>query len=65
MQRQHALDQQLAKDELSTTSSLLDTDPDMALEDVIDMQDLQLQDFTEKTSSFRLGQTNHKISEAG
>lgn len=55
MQRQHALDQQQAKDELSTTSSLLDTDPDMALEDVIDMQDLQLQDFTEKTSSFRLG----------
>lgn len=42
MQRQHALGQQQAKDELSTTSSLLDTDPDMALEDVIDMQDLQL-----------------------
>lgn len=36
MQRQHALDKQ-AKDELSTTSSLLDTDPDMALEDEIDM----------------------------
>lgn len=53
------------EDEMSTQSSLLHTDPDMALEDVIDMHDLQLVEYTDKTSQFRLGQTNHKINEAG
>jgi len=50
---------------MSTKSSLLHTDPDMALEDIIDMQDLEIAEMTEKTSMFRLGQTNHKINEAG
>ena len=37
----------------------------MALEDVIDMHDIQLAEYAEKTGNFRLGQTNHKINEAG
>jgi hypothetical protein len=49
----------------STRSSLLGTDPDMALEDVIDMHDVELAEYAEKTGNFRLGQTNHKINEAG
>lgn len=46
-------------------SSLLHTDSDIALEDVIDLKQMELDEYSEKTSMFRLGQTNHKINEAG
>lgn len=46
-------------------SSLLHTDSDMALEDIIDFKTMDLDEYNEKTSMFRLGQTNHKINEVG
>jgi hypothetical protein len=52
-------------DVASNASSMMHTDPDMQLEDVIDNHEMQLSEYAEKTSNFRLGQTNHKINEAG
>ncbi len=53
-------------DLLSTQNgSLLHTDSDMELEDEIEMQELVIQEYNEKTSVFRFGTTNHKINEAG
>ena len=42
-------------------SDLLDTDDDMGIEDAIDTLDFTLLDFNDKTSSFRFGNTMHKI----
>ena len=44
-------------------SSLLDTDSDMALEDQIERHQWQLDEYIEKTSTFKLGNTSHKIND--
>lgn len=44
-------------------SEMLDTDSDMALEDELEKIQIELDEYTEKVATFRLGYTNHKIND--
>ena len=44
-------------------SSLLHTDSDMGLEDQIEQLQHSLNEYVEKTSTFKLGNTNHNIND--
>lgn len=41
----------------------METDSDMALEDELEKLQIELDEYTEKVSTFRLGYTNHKIND--
>jgi hypothetical protein len=47
----------------STKSELLHTDSDIAIEDEIEMHSLQLDEYQEKTSTFKLGPSNYKMKD--